>query len=161
MGEVIVRRADESDWQLVRRVRLAALADSPTAFASTLAREQGFDAEEWKRRVAPRNWALALVDGEPVGCAAGIVEAGRPDDERHLVAMWVSPDWRSRDVAARLVDEVQRWAEEQGATVLSLWLADGNDRGRRFYERIGFTSTGERQTLPSHPSLGEERYIRR
>jgi ribosomal protein S18 acetylase RimI-like enzyme len=43
---------------------------------------------------------------------------------------------------------------------VSLWVADGNDRARRFYERLGFTGTDERQPLPSDPGTTEERMER-
>lgn len=53
---------------------------------------------------------------------------------------------------------VREAAEREGARVLTLFVADGNDRARRLYERLGFRSTGERQPLPSDPARGEERY---
>jgi ribosomal protein S18 acetylase RimI-like enzyme len=75
------------------------------------------------------------------------------------VAMWVDPAHRGSDAATRLVEAVCRWADDDGGRVVSLWVADGNDRARRFYERLGFTGTGERQPLPSAPEVGEERFV--
>jgi ribosomal protein S18 acetylase RimI-like enzyme len=51
--------------------------------------------------------------------------------------------------------------DEQQACAVTLWIADGNARARRLYERLGFVSTGRRQSLPSDPSVGEEELIRR
>jgi ribosomal protein S18 acetylase RimI-like enzyme len=157
MTGVEVRRATVADWRAVRSVRLRALADSPWAFGSTLEREQAFDDAEWQRRTEPGNWVLALSSGEGVGVAAGLEESGRSADERHLVAMWVAPEFRGTQVADALVSGISDWALASGASVLSLWVADGNDRARRFYERLGFQSCGERQPLPSNPNVSEER----
>jgi ribosomal protein S18 acetylase RimI-like enzyme len=148
-----VRRAEAADWQVVRDVRLRALADSPAAFASTLAREHAFGEDEWLRRIEPGPWFLAWADGRPVGCAACFVEQA---GEWHLVAMWVSPDHRGTPAATQLVEAVVTHCRADGADAVRLWVADGNPRARRFYERLGFTPTGLRQPLPSDPAVSEE-----
>jgi ribosomal protein S18 acetylase RimI-like enzyme len=155
-----VRRVESDEWVELRDVRLRALADAPYAFASTHAREVAFAEAEWRRRIAGGPWWLARVDGVPVGLVAGYVTAD-DGDVRHLVAMWVDPAHRGAGAAAQLVEAVCRWAAEGGGRVVTLWVADGNDRARRFYERLGFTGTGERQPLPSNPEVGEERFEHR
>jgi ribosomal protein S18 acetylase RimI-like enzyme len=47
------------------------------------------------------------------------------------------------------------WARNRNATAVRLWVTETNDRARMLYERCGFAPTGERQPLPSDPSLGE------
>jgi hypothetical protein len=87
------------DWQTWREVRLAALADAPYAFGSTLAREQSFDDATWRSRVAQDDGmvALALADGQPVGTIATytppLAEAPM------LVAAWVEASARGRGMA--------------------------------------------------------------
>jgi GNAT superfamily N-acetyltransferase len=152
---VHVTRAGQADWETVRATRLRALADSPSAFGSTLARESAFDEPEWRERVEHGTWFLARADGQPLGIAAGVPE-GRAPDERHLVAMWVEPQRRGTTVAADLVGAVCRWARADGAVGVTLWVADGNPRARRFYERLGFRATGERQPLPRAPEMSRE-----
>ena len=158
--DVRVRRATVDDWQAVRNTRLTALQDAPFAFGSTLAWELTFDDQEWQRRVRDGNWFLAWLAQQPVGIVAGISTADQPD-VRHLVAMWVAADRRGTSVAEELVDAVCGWARLQGAGRVTLWVADGNPRARRFYERVGFSSTGQRQPLPSAPEIGEELLQRR
>lgn len=36
------------------------------------------------------------------------------------------------------------------------WVSDSSPRARRFYERLGFRTTGQRGSLPSAPEIGEE-----
>ena len=152
---IVVRRAELRDWEAVRDTRLSALADAPYAFASTLAREAAVDSREWRRMVGGGDWFIAWFGDQPVGIAAGVADDGVPE-ERHLVAMWVAAAHRGSTAATQLVEAVSEWARAQGAGAVTLWVADGNLRARRFYERLGFRSTVRRQPLPSAPEVGEE-----
>ncbi|NMO92649.1 GNAT family N-acetyltransferase [Actinomycetospora sp. TBRC 11914] len=149
-------RAGADDREDARDVRLRALAEAPGAFASTLEREQGFDDDEWHRRVTTNAWFLARADGATVGLACGIPE---PDDGsgRHLVGMWVEPAFRGRGLSDLLVAGVMAWARRERAEFLALWVVDGNDRALAFYERVGFEATGERQPVPGRPEAEESR----
>ena len=44
---------------------------------------------------------------------------------------------------------------------MRLWVTETNAPARALYERCGFALTGERQPVPSHPSLDEVAMIRR
>jgi GNAT superfamily N-acetyltransferase len=147
VADVEVVRAGADDHGEARDVRLRALTDAPEAFASSLAREEAFDDDEWIRRVTDNAWYLARADGVTVGLACGIPE---PDDDggRHLVGMWVDPAFRGRGLADLLVAAVMAWARREGAQFVALWVVDGNDRARVFYERLGFEATGEQQPVP-------------
>lgn len=159
-GGIRIARANAEDWQTVRDTRLTALADAPTAFGSTLERDSAIEDAEWKRRAIAGNWFLAWSGAQPIGIAAGVIEAGE-QDEHHLTAMWVTRSHRGTPVATELVDAVSSWAQMHGARQLTLWVADDNARARRFYERLGFLSTGQRGRLPSNHDMGEERFTRR
>jgi ribosomal protein S18 acetylase RimI-like enzyme len=169
-GGLIVRRLTPDDWAVSRQIRLAALADAPYAFMSTLAREQDFDEQTWRRRLASPVAAtfLAWVDGYPAGTATGKVD--NPEDEFtvpgawQLVGMWVAPDVRGTGVAAALVETVAGYAGEQGADTLVLWVTEVNDRAQAFYRRLGFSPTGARQPVrpdePDHMELQMVRQLR-
>lgn len=159
MSDMEVRAARPADWRVAKAVRLRALADSPTAFGSTLAREVEFDDAEWQERVSPGTWFLAWSGINAVGMAATISQDCLPD-ERHLVGMWVEPELRGSAVATELVEAVCRAALAAGAAGVVLWVADDNGRAERFYRRVGFVGTGERQPLPSDPAVGEQRMRR-
>jgi ribosomal protein S18 acetylase RimI-like enzyme len=153
-GVTRVERLGPDDWREAREVRLAALADAPLAFASTHAREVAFDEATWRARLRSSAWFLARDDaGRAVGVIALIVEGPGED---HVVGMWVAPEVRGGETAEALLAAALASARPAAEAVV-LWVADGNARARRFYERAGFRGTGERQPLPSAPDVGEEK----
>jgi GNAT superfamily N-acetyltransferase len=160
-GSLVVRRLQPDDWQVLRDIRLAALADSPSAFASTLAREQAFTEADWRWRLTNGCSVVATdgVHGESVGLAGGYLHDGVPE----LIAMWVHPTRRGSGAAEQLVEAVAAWAREQDGARLRLWVVEGNDRAERVYRRLGFAQTGAAQPVPGNPSLTEvqmERLLR-
>jgi ribosomal protein S18 acetylase RimI-like enzyme len=168
-AEISYRRVTAGDWPQLRAARLAALAEAPYAFASTLAREEAFTEATWRGRaqtsVIFAAWADGGIEGlvstlrrddSSQGSASGPGPA-RDDAEWHLVGMWVSPPLRGRGVAERLVRAASDYARDQGAATLTLWVTDVNGRARRFYQRLGFRSTGTRQLVrPDDPDHWEE-----
>ncbi|HTX00228.1 MAG TPA: GNAT family N-acetyltransferase [Acidimicrobiales bacterium] len=152
----VVKRASLADLGSLRAVRLRALAESPEAFASTLERELAMTDDEWVARMERGAWFLAVEDGEDVGIVCSFPDPARPAAQ-HLVAMWVDPRIRGTTVAADLVGAVVSLSRAEGAGAVFLWVLDPNARARRFYERLGFVDTGDRQPLPRDPSIGETR----
>ncbi|MEU6238774.1 GNAT family N-acetyltransferase [Kitasatospora sp. NPDC047058] len=137
-----LRALTSDDWPLFRELRLAALAEAPYAFGSTLAAWQGEgDREErWRSRLIPGALDLvALVDGEPSAMATGVPGDGSAE----LISMWVGPKARGRGVGARLIAEIGQWAARQGFSTLRLAVMPHNPHAIALYERAGFTDTGE------------------
>jgi len=159
-----IRRVTPDDLEAYREVRLRALQDSPSAFGSTYAAELARLPREWAERLqqasagASRTTFLAFDGPDCVGLA-GCVEDDLGADYQ-LVSMWVAPTHRGTGVAVDLVETALAWAKDQGARDVGLWVTRGNDRALRFYERAGFTVTGDVQPLPSDPSKEELRMIR-
>lgn len=148
--DIQVRRAQPGEWATAREVRLAALADAPEAFGSTLARELALTEAHWRDRVGTWPWFLAYQAGEAVGMVAAAPEreaGARPAGQRdwHLTGMWVSPQARGTGAADLLVNAVTGYAQAQGATGVTLWVALSNARARAFYQRMGFQPSGRRQ----------------
>jgi ribosomal protein S18 acetylase RimI-like enzyme len=149
-----VRWLKESDWAALRTARLAALAEAPYAFSSTLAREQHFGEAVWRDRTRTgavyAAWSAAAIVG---------MATGRPADDGagwELVGMWVSPDWRGSGVADRLVDAICEHARRAAAGRIRLWVTEVNQRARAMYARLGFAPTGARQLVrPDEPDHWE------
>ena len=147
--------ATSQDWERVRDIRLRALADAPFAFASRWEEERGQPQSFWRARLERPDAAtfLALGGNETVGVVAAFVG---PDATRtELVSMWVTPEARGQGVGRQLVSAVIDWALRRGAAIVGLWVTETNLPARRLYESCGFVYSGERQPLPSDPSLSE------
>jgi RimJ/RimL family protein N-acetyltransferase len=152
----VIRQLGPQDWTQLRDVRLQSLAESPSAFGSTYAREAAFDEAEWRHRAADNGWFLATGNGSPIGIVAGRHDPESPPQRRYLIAMWVVPQARGSGVAADLVGAVVTWARADGADELTLGVADGNDRARALYVNLGFVATGETYPLESDPGRNIE-----
>lgn len=144
-GAVTVRQLTAADWSQLRDARLAALAEAPYAFASTLAREQAFTEDTWRARAASGRTLAAWQDAAIVGLATGLQADAGPG--WHLAGMWVSPGCRGQGIADRLVAAVCELARRSAAGSVTLWVTDVNDRARAFYLRLGFAPTGGRQQV--------------
>ena len=154
---ISMRRVRPDDSDLLKRVRLAALLDTPSAFASTYTAESQATDERWavladERSAGSDHATFFAMDGDDV---VGLVGGHRVDAGTvHLVSMWTDPAARGRGVGALLVNVVVGWAA--GAAV-ELWVTRGNDAAHRLYERCGFVETGDFQMLPSDPCKDEIR----
>lgn len=144
-----VRRLDPSAWAVYREVRLAALAESPRAFGTTLEQASARTEPEWQAALADRVNFVAFDADRPVGLVSGI--AGSVPHRAELISMWVAPEHRRRAVGERLVGAVVAWAREQGYRELLLGVVDDNGGARAFYERLGFSSTGVTYPYPNDP----------
>ena len=154
---VLVRKVTAEDWEILRDIRLSALREAPTAFGSTYEDQVTFTKQDWLRRIANSCTFFAYlpeVDGRrPVGLAGGYQQT---PGVAEVISMWGDPRARGRRVGEALIDAVADWARtETDARTLHLWVTESNQSASRLYERCGFKPTGERQPLPSDPSLPE------
>lgn len=153
-----IDRLTEDDWEALRDIRLQLLRADGMAFGSSLERELGFKESHWRMRLRASPWFVARVDAQSVGLVCVISEPGAPAEERHVVSLWVSGDHRGTGVGDGLLDAAEAWARDDGATVLSLWLMDGNAAAEQLYRRRGYAGTGVRMPVPRDRSLTEERW---
>lgn len=156
--DIEVRRIRAGEGALLAELRLAALHDTPAAFASTHEAESANTPERWEELAGERSRGdhhatfVALADGEPVGLVGGHRHEGGHAVE--LVSMWTRPDARGNGVGVALVAAIVSWA---GGDPVELWVTRGNDRAERLYRRCGFVVTGDHQPLPSDPCKDEIR----
>ncbi len=160
-----IRQIGPDDWATFRDIRLAALKDSPTAFAVTAAEAAPRSDAEWETMVRERcasGVSATWIAEDPAGRSVGIVAAfDHPtSSDVELVSMWVAPAARGAGLARQLVDVVIAWADERQSPSVSLWVMSGNDPAFRLYETAGFAVNGEHQPLPSDPCKDEIRMMR-
>jgi len=158
---VLVRGTVADDWQALRDIRLEALRDAPTAFGSTYERETERGEANWRDWIARGGTFLAFVPEVAATEPAGLIGGYQEDPVTvELVSMYVRPRARGRGVGEALVASVIDWAGKRNAECVRLWVTETNAPARALYERCGFALTGERQPVPSHPSLDEVAMIR-
>ncbi|MBB2892921.1 GNAT family N-acetyltransferase [Flexivirga oryzae] len=147
MTDITVRALGEEEWQVYRDVRLAALRESPDAFAATAAQEEAFDEELWQARVK-RSRRLVAQDGDQI---VGVVSVGRvpegDDKVSELFGLWVSPDLRGKGVAWKLVDAGVRQAREDRYGFVLYWVGTDNGRAVAFASSYGFRPTDGRRAM--------------
>lgn len=148
-----VRVISEEDWVAFKTLRLQALADSPDAFAVTLAEAEADTEKEWRQRAGSPHPVVMAFDGErPV--AMGGMYAPENSGEAFVWGMWANPACRGRGVGARILGVLLDHA--QADREVSLHVAEGND-ARRLYEAHGFVSTGEWEPLREGSAVRIER----
>lgn len=80
--------------------------------------------------------------GEVVGFLSGEIREGSPAFSPKTWAavedIYVTQTYRSRGMGRALVEACAEWARDKGADGVSLQVAAGNERARKFYETIGF-----------------------
>lgn len=141
--EVRITIVEPALWSRFREMRLAALAESPGMFGSTLSRERAFDESEWRRRAQRPVTFLASRGPRDVGLA-GVHEF---EAQWTVVGMWVRPEARGTGVVDVLMEACEKVARRAGAHEIVLGVMEDNGAGRRAYRRLGFRPTGKRDHL--------------
>jgi ribosomal protein S18 acetylase RimI-like enzyme len=131
-----LRRLGPDDWEVFRQIRLAALAESPDAFGSTLAREQAFAEDDWRRRLTTP--VYVVEDPDPVAVGGIFDNDGTP----HVWGMWTDPVHRGLGHARTILDML---IPRGTAAQLDVNVTNGD--ARTVYERYGFVGTGQLEPL--------------
>jgi GNAT superfamily N-acetyltransferase len=101
--------------------------------------------EEWLAESMSQHRQKSMVliaedeRGEPIGFATVSHSAhftGQP--QAYIGELATREDVEGRGVGAALVEACERWAREQGYTILTLTTGAGNSRALRFYDHLGF-----------------------
>jgi ribosomal protein S18 acetylase RimI-like enzyme len=183
---ISIRRITPDDWQLLRDIRLASLADSPHAFGARYDEASSYADQEWRDTARAsasgdsRAWFIADDDSMAAGDdsvaadddsvaaddekAVGLVQARRRQPADCLLfSMWVAPEARRLGAGRLLVDAVDAWGAAWGAQKIVLWVIAGNEPAQRFYERLGFrvvTDGPDAASGGAHDAFAMERPLR-
>jgi len=153
MSDVTVKALDGEDWQAFRDVRLAALRESPEAFASSYEAELQYDEDFWRARLARSERLLACDGDQPIGIAS----LGQAEEEgvAELFGMWVSPSRRGSGVAWELTHAAALHARAAGRRALKLWVSTDNGRAVAFFSSYGFRPTDQRRPMTTDAEVEE------
>ncbi len=162
-----VRRIRADEGPALRAIRLAALADSPSAFGSSLERELAFDDALWETRA----WQAAhgsragtfVVDGDREVAWCGLVtilgpghEATPTTENAELVSMWIHPSARRKGIAVALLETAIEFSRTIHAKAIELSVTHDNAAAKALYVRCGFASV-QGQLAENHPCIEEVR----
>ncbi len=136
-------------------LRLAALADAPEAFSTTLAQAERRSEAEWQAAAeqGARGDRQCTVVADDARRLVGMVTvylpepAAPPDTIPSLIQMQVDPAVRRSGAGTQLVRAVLVWAAERGASAVRLQVNASDPRPIRLYEVLGFRDTGRREPL--------------
>jgi ribosomal protein S18 acetylase RimI-like enzyme len=146
----------ENEGPRLREIRLAALQDFPSAFLSSYKREEAYDEARWAQEVVSGEWNVMLAGDKEVGLLSVTRVAGMPPQECYLESLWIAPGFRRSGVGSMLLGTVLQRLRSTNVHTVWLYILNGNEVARVFYQRFGFWSTNERNPLPCHPAGSEE-----
>lgn len=132
------------DLERFKRIRLAALRDSPAAFGTTFERATEWADSDWLRLYESIVVFVAVRDGEDVGMVRGGVTNGAAS----LGSLWVRSDARRLGIASMLLEAVMAWAKTEGFRTISLQVGTHQGAAVRLYERAGFDIVGDPMPYP-------------
>ncbi len=94
---------------------------------------------------------VAVIGDRTVGFISGELREGSPAFRPKIWAsvddVFVEPDHRNVGVGRALLESVKTWAQHKGADGVSLQVAAANERGRKFYEELGFREVSVYEVL--------------
>ena len=177
-----VRPVAATDWQKMKALRLAALADpaAPIAYIDTLEQAAARPDTHWQERAVlmdegaeARQFIAEEPDGTWVGNVVALLE--RPgtfdflaiaveEPQVHLVGVYVAADRRGGGVADALLEAAIGWAwshEEPRVTCVRLFVHEHNHRAQALYRRIGFVPSGRTVAFPGEPPADELEFVLR
>jgi len=160
-----IRRIRADEGLLLKALRLRALADSPMAYGSTLAREQVYPDALWHERAAigaAGDKVMTVVaehDERLLGMAIGLAPEVENLPYPTMVGVFVDAAVRRQGVGAVLVEKVIDWARARGSAQLLIWITDGNEPALALYRRAGFRPTGVTRPSAHTPDLLESEML--
>ena len=94
---------------------------------------------------------VAESGGRTVGFISGELREGSPTFLQKTWAsvddVFVAPESRNLGAGRALLEAVEAWARERNADGISLQVAAANERGRKFYEGLGFREVSVYEVL--------------
>ncbi|MFE1176969.1 GNAT family N-acetyltransferase [Streptomyces sp. NPDC058773] len=166
MGYVI-RPVKADEWERLKELRLAALADpvARVAFNETFEDGVGRPDELWRQRAAMSAVGRTVVtfigeavDGGWAGMVVALVETAEEVPQTHVVGVYVRPEHRGTGLAGELLRAAIGWSWGRTEPVVErvrLWVHEENPRAEAFYRGLGFTATGRTMADPKDPEARE------
>lgn len=147
LNQLVVRLTIEDDWEVLKKIRLKSLLDSPHAFSIHFETVEKYHEQEWRRRASQKShcqYILAILGTHAVGIIGGTVSAMQ---EFNIIAMWVDVEFRGTGVADRLMFAIKNLAVSKGFNKVVLNLSLNNSKAVHFYTKHNFVFLTEKESL--------------
>lgn len=139
---VSLRRLSGADAALFQSLRLAALAEAPTAFGGDPERERLTPLDEIARNLGRAHVWGAFAGADLVGMAGLGVDPGvKKRHKGYVFYVYVAPAHRRAGVGERLMRALLDTGAA-GLEAVMLSVSVGNAPARRLYEKLGFVRYG-------------------
>lgn len=151
---VEIRRIQPHEWKDAKSIRLEMLADTPSAYLTTLAEAAAFEDHVWIDRAVDGSAGdrqatyLGYDQMNPVAMAVGLNRDVGGVAGLLVFSVYVKAAHRGTAVASELMAAVEDWGRSWKAPLATLWVTETNERARGFYEKIGYHPTGDRKAIP-------------
>lgn len=147
MNDMIIRRLTPGDAVAFKALRMLALQESPTAFASSYDEEKDIPLSTFAERLAykPDQGRFGAFDGDEL---IGVVALGREGMQKlsHKAIIWgmyMQPACRGRGIGKALMQEAIALARSVPAIRQINLIVNADNQGAvRLYEAIGFKAFG-------------------
>ena len=130
--------AGRTDVERLKRLRLSALKDSPTAFGAKYENLKDRPDHYWQQVIKASSWCLVSIDGLDIGLLA----VDRADKDRNsdcwLSSWWISENYRGRGISKLMADWVYNLCKENGWEKIGLGVWPDNKNAIAVYLKLGF-----------------------
>lgn len=138
----VLRQLTEDDAAAFRHLRLAGLRESPTAFGSSYAAEEGRDVDEFAATIAKNYLVGAFLDGRLAGVAGFYqLSGGKVAHRGQIWGVYVDPAHRGEGIARALLEDLMAHARGIVSQV-HLCVVTANAPALHLYESLGFVIYG-------------------
>lgn len=151
---ILIRRIKSGEGLLYKKMRLASLFDSPSAFSTTFESANNRNLEIWNKQAdsaavgVDKFIFFAFFNENPVGIVA-LYRDDQNKDSGEVIQFWIDREHRGGFVAGKLIEEIFSWAKKYNFKCLKAWINTRNERAIRFFRKYGFELTTKTQPFQS------------
>jgi RimJ/RimL family protein N-acetyltransferase len=148
------------DWQRLRTLRLASLADSPQAYGASYEVEAELPERTWRERMSTVRYVTAIIAEQDIAVMSIEEMDGDFGANIWLGGCWVDPSVRGQGVMRVMLNYIDSIADERNWRCQGLGVWPNNFDAIAAYEKLGFVKRGELQQSSRKPGLFFQRMIR-
>jgi len=166
---VVIRQALRKDAPRLAQINHAAWAAAYPRIlsAALLARQLEADAMTrtaamWMRRLShpSADQGMTSLVAEDQGLVIGWIRVGPAEAPEHSMGevhgIYVDPEWWGEGVGRSLMEAGHEVLRSSGFSKAILWVLEGNDRAKRFYEHLGWSWDGTLRMTKFDGELAKE-----